>query len=150
MLAIADCWKALVEELQKLGHYQEVQPLSLEKVTDASFFQSLPSLKVPAAVVTLRGLDQSIEGSGRYRDAHWSLISVVKDVRGDGYLTNLGIYDSLVDGTDPDDEATRFFDKQILDDELTILGSHALGIVAAHESLSVLELTFDTREAGER
>lgn len=149
MLSTIECWEALVNELKRLGHYQQVEPLPLEKVTDSAFLQTLPALKLPAAIVTLRGLDQSIEGSGRYRDGHWSLISVVKDVSGKGYVANLGIYDRLVNG-DGETEATRFFDKQILDGELTIMGTHSLGIAVAHESLSVLEITWDTREAGER
>ena len=149
MLGTLACWDALVAELVRLGHHLEVKKLPLETIVDAAFLQTLPALKLPAAIVTLRGLDQSIEGAGRYRGLNWSLISAVKDVSGVGYATNLGIYDQLVDG-DGSTVETRFLDKQILGGELTILGTHSLGIAVAHESLSVLELTFSTREANER
>lgn len=145
MLSTQACRTALLAAVEATNLFKDVQHMTLERIQDLAFFKSLPSLKVPAAILIWKGRDDESQGAAKDRTTHWSLISVFRNVKGNSLEDNLAAVDILTGTT-----SRRFLDQQLLDDELTILGTHKVGVAMAPEAISVLEIAFETREASER
>jgi len=140
MLATKTIWEALVSEAEALEIFDQVKPYPFHRINDAAFLTDFPGLKLPACLIVCLGWTTTAKGSGKYKEMRWSAVIVDKDPAG-------AAWKSVVDLVD---QFGAVLDQQILDDELTIMGSNDVGVAFTSPEFAVYEVGFSTREGAAR
>jgi hypothetical protein len=141
MLTIRQTWEALVREAAALPGFKQVAAYPFNRVNDAEFLKDFPGLKLPACLIVFLGRRTDMKGGADDRTYRWSAICVSRDVGGDAFAVTADLIDQVQE---------QLLDRQIENDELTILGSNDVAVAFTDPKFSVMELAFTTREAAER
>jgi hypothetical protein len=141
MLSIRETWEALVTETARLRLFKQVTAYPFNRIHNARFLQDLPALTPPACLVVFLGRRTEVMGGGRYHECRFSLVVCVRDAAGKGWQESCDLVDKL---------ELKLLDRQLLADELTIMGSNDVGVAPTGPDWSILELALNTREGAQR
>lgn len=141
MLATRDVWEELVRQAKALEVFADVRALPVQRVADQQFLRVLPDLKLPACLIVYKGRADEVKGAARDRTSQWSAVIACQDAKGEAWVAAVELLDHF---------AARFLDRQIMEKELTIHGSHDVDVPFVTPTASVVEVAFVTREARQR
>jgi hypothetical protein len=138
---IKTVWNQIVEDVKALDLFADVRPVPLNLVSNVQFLDKFPDIKMPACLIVYLGRAKTIKGSADERENRFNAILVDSDPKGEAWQVN-------IDRAEEFD--SKICDRQILNDEVIIMGSTDMAGAVSNPRFSVYQIAFNTRQAAQR